>query len=125
MEKLKEMLRPVLYEYASLVGHIIDREPQYWVADDICMDVCCFGDIEFLDISEMQVIIDHLDDWVSRYGSKKAVGETILAWMEWCLDDRCTKMLEGTFLPYPRINLWNWLKGLRPEQLEHEKDDQP
>lgn len=122
MKKLSEKLRPVLREYARQVGQIIDMEPQFWVAEDMCMDVCCFGDTEYLDISDMQIIIDHLDEWVSRYGSKKAVGETILAWKEWYLDDMCTKTPEGTLLPFPRINLWSWLKGLRPEQIKGRKD---
>jgi hypothetical protein len=69
----------------------------------------------------MQIIIDHLDKWVHRYGSEKKVGDEIIAWMEWCILD-----LNDSSTPHrttPRINLWSWLNGLRPEDIEVCKDD--
>lgn len=117
--ELRETLRSVAKEYARQVGDIIEHEPQYWVAEHICVDCCCFGDIYFLTLEDMQIIVDHLDEWVRNYGTREKVGETVCAWFDWSVDDAIDD--NGDYRKQPRINLWSWMKGLRPEQLKRDE----
>ena len=112
---IKQTLRQIAGTYAVKAGEVIGYEPQYWVAEDVSIDCCCYGDTYFLTLEDMQIIIDHLDKWIERYGSKEKVGETVKAWFDWCIDDAVDEM--GNYRDHPRINLWSWLNGLRPEQL--------
>ena len=56
MEKeptLKEIIWACARKYASETGKIIDMQPQFWVAEDIAITTCCFGDVEFLNLDEI------------------------------------------------------------------------
>lgn len=120
MEKeptLKEIIWACARKYASETGKIIDMQPQFWVAEDVAITTCCFGDVEFLNLDEMMVIVDHIDRWVEKYGSREKVGEVVYEWIHWCLDDAVEPETEE-WRSHPRINLWSWLKGLRPEMLK-------
>ena len=117
----KEKFRDLCQWYADSVGRVIDYRPEYWVAEEINRDVCCYGDCYFLSLDEMQIIIDHLDKWVHRYGSERKVGYEVVKWMEWCVMDLNDSSV--THRTTPRINLWSWLNGLRPEDIEVCKDD--
>ena len=117
---IKQTLRQIAGTYAAKAGEVIGYEPQYWVAEDVSIDCCCYGDTYFLTLEDMQIIIDHLDKWIERYGSKEKVGETIRAWFDWCIDDAVDEM--GNYRDRPRINLLSWLNGLRPEQLKRRSD---
>lgn len=116
-QTLKDRLWAVADEYAEHVAVILGMSVEFWVAEDISVSVCCFGDVEFLNLEEMQIIVDHLDRWVEKYGSEEKVGETVLDWLQWCLDE-ATKLKKVDVSDHPRINLWSWLNGLRPEQLK-------
>jgi hypothetical protein len=113
---LKDFIWTCAKMYAEETGNIIDMQPQYWVAEDIAITTCCFGDVEFLNLDEMMVIVDHIDRWVEKYGSREKVGEVVCEWIHWCLDDAVDPETEE-WRNHPRINLWSWLKGLRPEML--------
>lgn len=121
--ELREKLKPVAEEYAKQVGKIIGCKPEYWAGDDISMDVCCFGDTYFLSFEDMQVIVNHLPVWIERYGSKKSVGETIIAWLDFICEDVWDDEI-GIYRDRPRINLYSWLKGLRPEMMEWSSTDE-
>jgi hypothetical protein len=118
--ELKDKMRPIADEYAKAVGKVIGYEPEYWVGSDINLDCCCYGDCYFLGLDEMQVIIDHMPGWIEKYGSQEKVGETVVKWLDWVIDDNVDEM--GNYRNHPQINLWSWLMGLRPEQLNRQSD---
>ena len=120
---LRDKMRDIAREYAEKVGEILQCTPEYWVAEDCCIDVCAFWDAYFLDLGQMQVIVDHLPDWVERYGSEEQVGEVIREWMDWAAEDLWDAD-HGDWHSTPRINLWNWLKGLRPKDLKWTEEDE-
>ena len=117
---LSEALRQIAGTYAVQVGKLIGCEPQYWVARDVSISACCFSDTWFLDLEEMQVIMDHLDEWVKKYGSQEKVGETVVKWMDWVIEDNVDEF--GDYRNHPRINLWSWLMGMRLEHLKYRSD---
>lgn len=118
--KLKDELWTVAKKYATLTAEVLGTKVQFWVAEDVSVSCCCFGDIEFLNLEEMQIIIDHLDRWIEKYGSKENVGKVVREWMDWCLEDGFDE--EGdNWRDYPRINLYSWLKGMRPEDIKHKE----
>jgi len=123
MQRLSETLWSVAKEYARLVGQVIGQEPEFWVAEDISVDVCCFGDVWFLTLEEMQIIIDHMPKWVEKYGSKKAVGQEIADWLDWTIEDSYDPDRDQ-YRRHARINLWSWLSGLRPKDLKVTTDDE-
>ena len=118
--ELKDKLRPIADKYAKAVGKVIGYKPEYWVGADISLDCCCYGDCYFLGLDEMQVIVDHMPGWIEKYGSQEKVGETVIAWMDWVIEDNVDEF--GNYRNHPQINLWSWLKGLRPEQLNRRSD---
>ena len=119
-KELKDKLRPIAEEYAKAVGKVIGYEPEYWVGSDINLDCCCYGDCYFLGLDDMQVIIDHMPGWIEKYGSQEKVSETVIAWMDWVIEDNVDEF--GNYRNHPQINLWSWLMGLRPEQLNRRSD---
>ena len=119
--KLREQLRSAAQEYARQVGELIGYRPEYWVADDTCIDVCCFGETYFLDLSDMQIIIDHMDEWLRIYHRKSHVARAVMQWMDWSISDLCDD--DGLWRSCPRINLWSWLKGMRPEDIRWGTED--
>ena len=123
MKRLKDTLWKVATEYAMKVGELIEQEPEYWVGDNISVDCCCFGDVWFLTLEEMQVIIDHLPKWLERYGNRKAVAQEITDWLDWSIADGYDPDRDQ-YRRHARINLWSWLKGLRPADLKVTVDDE-
>ncbi len=106
---LHDQLKTIADEYATQLGNVIDYAPQYWVGEDMCIDMADFGDIYFFSLSDMQVVVDHLQGWIERYGSKEKVGEVIIEYMDTLIENYDMTFENG----HPRINLWSWLKGLR------------
>lgn len=123
MKNLKQTLWKVATEYAMKVGELLDMEPEFWVAEDISVDCCCFGDVWFLTLEEMQVIIDHLPKWLERYGNRKAVAQEITDWLDWTIADGYDPDRDQ-YRRHARINLWSWLKGLRPADIKVTTDDE-
>ena len=76
-----------------------------------------------MDWDDLQVIIDNLDKWIEKYGSREAVAQRIDAWTEWWLSDMSElkkawdvvdvwESRKQRFLrTVPRINLDAWLRG--------------
>ena len=95
---MKEQYRAIGKEYARQTGKIIGYDPQFFLRDRMAVNTCLFGDNYFLNMDQMQQIVDHLDLWVHHYGSTEKVGERIIAWM-----DYTTEKEDDT------INLWQWL----------------
>jgi hypothetical protein len=123
MKRLKDTLWKVATEYAMKVGELIEQEPEFWVAEDISVDCCCFGDVWFLTLEDMQVIIDHMPKWLERYGNRKAVAQEITDWLDWSIEDGYDPDRDQ-YRRHARINLWSWLKGLRPADLKVTVDDE-
>lgn len=123
MENLKETLWKVAQEYAMKVGDLLEQEPEFWVAEDISVDCCCYGDVWFLTLEEMQVIIDHMPKWIERYGNRKAVAQEITDWLDWTIEDNYDPDRDQ-YRRHARINLWSWLSGLRPSDLKTTIDDE-
>ena len=123
MKNLKQTLWKVATEYAMKVGELLDMEPEFWVAEDISVDCCCFGDVWFLTLEEMQVIIDHMPKWIERYGNRKAVAQEITDWLDWSIEDGYDPDRDQ-YRRHARINLWSWLKGLRPADIKVTTDDE-
>lgn len=123
MKNLKQTLWKVATEYAMKVGELLEQEPEFWVAEDISVDCCCFGDVWFLTLEEMQVIIDHMPKWLERYGDRKAVAQEITDWLDWSIEDGYDPDRDK-YRRHARINLWSWLSGLRPADLKVTVDDE-
>ena len=123
MKNLKQTLWQVATEYAMKVGELLELEPEFWVADNISVDCCCFGDVWFLTLEEMQVIIDHMPRWLDRYGNRKAVAQEITDWLDWSIEDGYDPDRDQ-YRRHARINLWSWLSGLRPSDLKVTVDDE-
>lgn len=123
METLRDKLEKIAGEYASKVGKLLNYKPEFWVGPSVSIDCCCYGDVYFLSLAEMQVIIDHMDEWQKKYGSDEKVGETVIGWLDFVNDDNWDEE-HGLWRDGPRINLWSWLKGLRPEQLKWTEYDE-
>ena len=110
-------MRDVALGYMKQVADLLGRDPRdcHWVGtdDNECgiYTVCDMGDITFLTLDQMQVIIDRLPDWLKRYGTTEAVAQEIDDWMEWSIQEE--NMLDG----HPRINLEHWLMGCPRERL--------
>lgn len=85
-KKLNEQMWAVAREYARLFGEIIGLEPEYCVAD-VPTDMWSFGDCLFFSLDEMRVVVDDIDKYIDRYGSREAVGQEIRDWVDWWLND--------------------------------------
>lgn len=138
MKKLNEKLWPIVLEYTRQVAEVMGYNEWHWVGtDDHGNGVCSvldFGGGYFLDWSDVQVIVNRLDEWVARYGSKQAVGDEVRMWEDWWLDDlndslTYTAVFDEMFgdrnkrykSTYPRINLEHWLMGC-PRDAKTETD---
>lgn len=115
--KLKTRLWAVAKEYAEKTSVIIDRDIDFWIAEEVSVSSCCFWDDIILSLEEMQIIIDHLSKWLKKYRSLQKIGEVVLEWFNWSLENAYDAQ-KDKFTDHPRINLWSWLNGLRPEDLK-------
>ena len=95
---MKEQYRAICKEYARQTGKIIGYDPQFFLRDRMAVNTCLFGDNYFLNMDQMQQIVDHMNRWLRHYGTIEKVGERVVAWM-----DYTTEKEDDT------INLWQWL----------------
>lgn len=125
--KLTQQKRSVMNEYAMQVAALMGFPKQFsWIADineTSELDALEIGEgAYYLGWTDLQVIIDKLDVWIEKYGSREAVAERITAWTDWWLDDYsehngCTivDIWESRRQHYlrtiPRVNLKEWLMG--------------
>ncbi len=122
MANLEETLRTVANEYARLTAKLLGANRYDWVGEDT-YGLCTFDDNTCLTLEEMQIIIDNLDHWVSIYGTRDKVADTILEWQQWWQDgeekivDVKTSAVHEYF--FPNINLRSWLMGLRETKQMH------
>ena len=106
---MREQLRAVAKEYARQFGDVIGVKPSYWVGADYSLGPYAFGDY-FFDWENMQVVIDHLDKWVSMYGNTENVGEEVCDWYDWIVEHDL------------HCGLYAWLEGQRPTSKSVELD---
>lgn len=125
--KLTQQKRSVMNEYAMQVAALMGFPKQFsWIADiheTSDLDALEIGEgAYYLGWTDLQVIIDKLDVWIEKYGSREAVAERITAWNDWWLDDHsghngCTiidiweSKAQRFLCTCPRINLKAWLMG--------------
>lgn len=125
--KLTQQKRSVMNEYAMQVAALMGFPKQFsWIADineTSALDALEIGEgAYYLGWTDLQVIIDNLDKWIEKYGSREAVAERITAWNDWWLEDysehnSCTivdiwESKKQRFLCMcPRICLEAWLMG--------------
>lgn len=126
--KLTQQKRSVMNEYAMQVAALMGFPKDFsWIADiheTSDLDALEIGEgAYYLGWTELQVIIDKLDVWIEKYGSREAVAERITAWNDWWLEDN-SKQKEHTIVDIwenkkqrflctcPRINLKAWLMGV-------------
>ena len=98
MKKLKDEYRAICKEYARQTGKIIGYDPQFFLRDRMAVNTCLFGDNYFLNMDQMQQIVDHMDKWLRHYGTAENVGERVVAWFDYCIDKGEESIL-----------LWPWL----------------
>jgi len=117
MQNLQEQLRAVAKEYARQFGDIIGMELEHFVGDEPT-DIACFGDCYFFTLQEMAQVVDNIDRYVRRYGSKTAVGDEVRDWVDWYLDGMShDSPLQEVIMPRvthqlrPNISLKAWLDG--------------
>lgn len=119
-KNLNEQLWAVAKEYARQFGEVIGMEPEFWVGDT--PDICCFGDVDYYTLNEMQQVIDRLPQHIRRYGSREAVGDEIRAWTNWWLENDGAHRFNERVLRRvthqlrPNINLDSWLRGCPREE---------
>jgi hypothetical protein len=115
-KKLSLDLLGVAKEYARIFGEIIEAELEFFVGDDPT-DMACFGDCFFFSLSEMRDVVDNIDAYQARYGSKEAVGQEIRDWVNWWADADSSNALMERIEPrvthhlWPNISLKAWLDG--------------
>lgn len=116
METLQNTMRAVATEYARLTTQLLGLKHPDWVGGET-FGLCIIDDEIYLTLEEMQVIIDNLDHWVSIYGTREKVADTIREWQAWWQDevDKLAVVRKTTIHEYfyPNINLKSWLMGLR------------
>lgn len=110
MKTLQEQLRPIVLEYTRQTAELLGKNTRdcYWVGTDNNTGIytfCDFGDTTYLSLSEMQTIIDNIDEWLSSYGSRQAVADIVNEWLEWRLQDG------NTINGQPQIPLIQWLSN--------------
>lgn len=126
---LQSQLRDVALDYMKQVAKLLNRDPRdcHWVGTDDhergIYTICDLGDITFLTLDQMQVIIDRLPEWLARYGSREAVAQEIDDWLDWSIEDGYDPDRDQ-YRRHARINLWSWLSGLRPADLKVTVDDE-
>ncbi len=125
--KLTQQKRSVMNEYAMQVAALMGFPKDFsWIADiheTSDLDALEIGEgAYYLGWTELQVIIDKLEVWIEKYGSREAVAERITAWNDWWLDDYSERngcnivalwesKAQRFLCTCPRINLKAWLMG--------------
>jgi hypothetical protein len=134
--KLKEQLWPVVKEYTRQVVELMEASEWHWIGTDDNGK----GEFEMLDLDgewflsfgNVQIIIDRMDEWVKRYGSREAVAQEIRDWQNWWLEaiDTTDGLLElwesrrqRGLRTYPHINLEHWLMGCPREGSKRDDPD--
>ena len=132
MNKLAEELLAVVKEYTRQVVELFDASESHWIGLTEDFPIAEVLDLDgelFLTWSDVQVIVDRMDDWLARYGSKDAVAQDVRDWENWWLDDtRLTasaqwpEIYEERWHRYqrtrPMINLKSWLMGCPRDVVE-------
>lgn len=100
METLREKYMAIAQEYARQFGHLIGCEFGYWAEPDP-VEHAFFTNGQCYHINEMRLVIDGLDKWQIRYGTREGVCREVLCWYD------ATKT-ENDF-----ATLYEWLEGSR------------
>ena len=130
-----------LNQYAQLFGQIIGAEEDCWrwIGDGLkesTFSVLEVGESYYFDFSNVQLVVDRLEEWLERYGNLHGVAYEVLEWHEWTLrqvhEDEgypaAIDVFEWKFERFmrtrPAINLESWLMGCPREikkDIRHEE----
>lgn len=109
-------LKTIAMRYAAEVADILDVPYSniHWIGTDDfgngVYDICDFGDTVILSFADIQLIVNNMSKWVKKYGSRQAVGNAIMEYLDWMLDpDNCHEDARAL----PKINFKSWMMGLR------------
>ncbi len=113
--ELKDTMRSVAKEYARQFGLIIGCET-FDYGPTGTYDLCQFENIDTMifTFSEIQHVVDNLDNLIAKYGTKEEVGKQIKEWQDWAFSHDCLRVDKGHryVVVFPRINLRSWLMGM-------------
>lgn len=136
MKKLSEQLWPIVKEYTRQIAEIMQCREWHWIGtnDDgkAPAEVLELGGYYFLSWQDIQIIVDRIDEWVERYGSKEGVAEEVQTWQNWWLGDDndphpilevWESRRERHLLTVPYITLEHWLMGCPREKQEQTPRD--
>lgn len=103
---LNEQLWAVAKEYARQFSLIIDHPVDHWAGSRLGeVGLCRFGAMYFT-LAEMQIVVDHLDDYLLHHGTRQAVGRAVMEWAE-------SRPADVTHPTYPHLaavaSLRHWL----------------
>ena len=136
MENLKEQLWPIVKEYTRQVMDVMQCSEANWIGTDNkgngTIGLLELNGYYYFTFEEVQVIVDHLDEWIERYTSKAGVAEEIADWQSWSIEDASDTLdstdhrvldvwenrRERLLYTRPRISLEAWLRGCSREKLK-------
>lgn len=140
MATLRQQLWPIVKEYTRQMKELMDASEVHWIGTDddgnapaVVLDI---NGNYFFSFDEIQIIIDNLDKWVARYGSREAVAQEVRDWQDWWLSDTPNIDTEHAVLEVwenrrdryvnmrPSINLEHWLLGCPREPREKNARDE-
>jgi hypothetical protein len=134
--ELKEQLWPIVKEYTRQVKELMNANEVHWIGtDDNGSGTLSVLDIDgayYLGFDEVQTIVNRMEDWLKRYGSREVVAQEIRDWQDWWLSDHSETWKDGNYdvldvwesrydryvSLHPRINLEHWLMGCPREKPE-------
>lgn len=111
METLRQKYIPIAKEYARQFGEVIGSDFAYWVGEPGHCAV--FDNDQTYVMEDIMYVIDYLDEFTEKYGSRQAVGETVSEWFDYTTDD-------GTPERMRNFNLQSWLRGISDPAIREE-----
>lgn len=130
-----------LNQYAKLFAQIIGVEDDCWrwIGDgvkDSTFSVLGVDESYFFDFSDVQLVVDRLQEWLDRYRTLHGVAYEVMEWHEWALSNvhedegypAAIDVFEWKFERFmrtrPAISLESWLMGCPREvtkDIRHEE----
>lgn len=92
--------------YAREFEKITDTIFDFWT-DPIQGRCGSFSDM-FFTIEEIITVVDYIERWQKRYGSKQEAVKAIFRWYDYSID--------STDREKKAVNLWSWLSGYDPQK---------
>lgn len=112
MNKLKEQFDAVRREYVRQVAEVFDgfSGDHVWRSSEQLHNsegpfiFSYDGVLISLRFGELEDIVNNIDEWLKRYGTRQDIGREVKRWYEWCAGNRLPSGV-------PIISLYDWLTG--------------